>query len=105
MASEDYINPIEVVRKMVEAVRSPNPTLLPYSGPNVRCLKCGDNLASIEYRSNSFCVHNSADDTISSDNGINERLHRRCVNCGYMWDEACTNGGEEYNVSDHSEGS
>jgi hypothetical protein len=58
--------------------------LPPFSGDNPMCRKCLHQDASTTYMGHGRCVH--PDVAIGWE--PNERLHRRCLRCGYQWDEA-----------------
>lgn len=57
----------------------------PYSGPAVRCTKCGNKGAHTSYMAYGRCTHAWPYEVIGSE--PNERLHRECERCGHQWDE------------------
>lgn len=64
----------------------PPQELPPFSGDGPRCPKCLGNGASTAYLGYGECAHGTFNETIGFE--TNERLHRECRRCGYMWDEA-----------------
>jgi predicted nucleic-acid-binding Zn-ribbon protein len=63
-----------------------NEEQLPPYDPDAFCVKCGCSDASTEYRSNVRCLHDANTQVFTGE--PSEFLHRRCMNCGYQWDEA-----------------
>lgn len=62
-----------------------DPALPPYTGRDVRCPKCGQHGASTRFLIHGHCIHPSE---LILGWAPNERLHRECDSCGYVWDEA-----------------
>lgn len=57
-----------------------------YSGRDSHCPKCGNTGASVQYFAYGECVHGGMVLEVAG-YMPNERLHRECSNCSYMWDE------------------
>lgn len=64
--------------------------LPPYSGLDPKCVKCGYDGATPQYMAYGECVHGGMMLEVLGFSP-NERIHRECVNCSYMWDEAVIN--------------
>lgn len=95
-----YYHPAEVMRKLGEwkkymSIEQKYPS---YSGTDCKCAKCGYKGASVEYRVGTLCIHDV--DEVMSTSTRNERLHRKCAWCGYMWDEACIDSEAETEEDD-----
>lgn len=61
--------------------------LPPYSGRDTKCPKCGYVGASSQHLAYGKCIHGGPMLEIMGFTP-NERIHRECSNCSYMWDEA-----------------
>lgn len=59
-----------------------------FSGVETRCAKCGWPQATVAYTPSGICDHIGGSIMNVVGGGINERLHRTCTLCGFMWDEA-----------------
>lgn len=64
------------------------PALPPFSGDRPRCVKCGHEGAATRFMGYGYCSHDSVTGSAVIGAFSNERLHRRCRNCDYEWDEA-----------------
>lgn len=58
----------------------------PYTGPKVRCTKCGNKGAYTNYMATGRCMH--VWPYVVDGFDANPRLHRECERCGHQWDEA-----------------
>lgn len=63
------------------------PALPPYN-PSAVCPKRGHGHVDATYRESGYCVNNHEDLIESRDGPPSPRLCRRCLGCGYAWDEA-----------------
>lgn len=66
-------------------------TLPPFSGDKPTCAKCGNDAAFTGHRAYGQCLHDLSGTVMGFE--PNERLHRQCTRCDYVWDEAVVTPG------------
>lgn len=79
------------------AIKRPEGPLPPFSGDTPTCPKCGNEDASTTFKAYGDCI-GGADHTLVHGWHENERLCRQCRRCGYSWDEATIEPGQEPRV-------
>lgn len=65
-------------------------TLPPYSGDHPRCIKCNGTRADTTYMIDKACCDHWGTGALGGRFTYGqERMHRKCWTCGWVWDEQC----------------